>query len=97
MFKVNNKGTRPISLTLFWCLYCNFEHNSHQFLVFPLLTSAGKYLLRVLNTKLCLKVARVVNIRLAFTDCFFMSSQCLQKYAPEFCLFYLDLELLMKM
>ena len=38
MFKVNNKNTRVASLMPFWCFIVNFEHISHLFLVFLLLT-----------------------------------------------------------
>ena len=39
MLKVNNKNTRMTSMITFWCVFIvNFEHISHFFLVFLLVT-----------------------------------------------------------
>ena len=38
MFKFNNNDTRTMLLKSFWCIIVNFEHISHLFLVFLLLT-----------------------------------------------------------
>ena len=41
MFKVYDKNTRTTSMASFYCLY-NFEHISHLFIVFLLLTLKNK-------------------------------------------------------
>ena len=40
MFKINKKNVFKVnkSLTSFWCFFVDFEHISHLFLVFLLLT-----------------------------------------------------------
>ena len=38
MFKVNNKNTTATSMTSLWRFIVKFEHISHLFLGFPLLT-----------------------------------------------------------
>ena len=44
MFEIDNKNTR-MSLRSFWCFYFfNFEHGSHLFLLFLLLTLNKKML-----------------------------------------------------
>ena len=47
MFKVKNNDNGTTSLTSLWCLFVNFEHASHLFLVFLFLTLGMLCLLRL--------------------------------------------------
>ena len=63
MVKVNNKNTRSTSLTLFWCLFFNFEHIWFLFLAFLLFTlnklgAVFNLVNKLLEVKLTFKIAR---------------------------------------
>ena len=44
LFKVNEKDSTRVAVTLFWYLYCYFEKNSHPVLIF------NKFCVRVYPT-----------------------------------------------